>query len=496
MREKKLILNTITSTLNQITTVVCAFILPRFILSAFGSEVNGLTSSIQQFLAVISFLDMGIGAVVQSSLYKPLANGDETEISKVMISANRYFKKVAAAIVAYVIVLVFAYPWIAHSGFDAVYSGTLILAMSISSFSQYFFGLRNQLLLAADQKAYISYFLGTVVLIVNNVLCVILIKAGYSIQVVKLTTALVMLIRPLVMQLYVKRVYSINWNIQLTEEPIKQKWNGIAQHLTTVVLNSTDTIVLTIFSTLKNVSIYNVYYLVLNGLRNLVISFSSGFTSYFGNILARKEYRLLQEKFTTYETVYHGAITFVYGCTAALLMPFVSVYTKNVQDVNYIIPSFAYLICFANMAYCFRSPYNSLVLAAGHYKQTEKSAWIEMTINLAISIITVVRYGLVGVAIGTLAAMVYRTVYLAWYTGKNFLNRKMGAFFKHLMVDILCVVVLFLWNTIAGTSTTDSYLSWAILAIKVALVNAVICIGMNTMAFWKYLPLIRLKRYM
>ena len=69
--------------------------MPRLILKTYGSEVNGLINSISQFLAVISFLEMGVGAVVQSSLYKPLAERNDEEISKIVSSANKFFSKIA-----------------------------------------------------------------------------------------------------------------------------------------------------------------------------------------------------------------------------------------------------------------------------------------------------------------------------------------------------------------------------------------------------------------
>ena len=72
-RKRRLFYNTISSLIFQLTTIICGFILPRLILTAFGSEVNGLVNSIIQFLGIISFLELGVGAVVQSTLYKPLA---------------------------------------------------------------------------------------------------------------------------------------------------------------------------------------------------------------------------------------------------------------------------------------------------------------------------------------------------------------------------------------------------------------------------------------
>ena len=72
----KLMKNTISSFVFQITTIICGFILPRLILQQYGSEVNGLINSLNQFLGVISFLELGVGAVIQSALYKPLAQNN------------------------------------------------------------------------------------------------------------------------------------------------------------------------------------------------------------------------------------------------------------------------------------------------------------------------------------------------------------------------------------------------------------------------------------
>ena len=79
-RKKKLMLNTISSLIFLFTNFICAFILQKFILKTYGSEVNGLVESITQFLGAVTLLDMGVGAVVQSSLYKPLAEDDKPDI--------------------------------------------------------------------------------------------------------------------------------------------------------------------------------------------------------------------------------------------------------------------------------------------------------------------------------------------------------------------------------------------------------------------------------
>mgnify|MGYP000048990859 FL=1 len=186
MKNKLLARNTYTSLLYQVVTVACGFVLPKLILVHYGTAVNGLVNSITQFLGLITYLDLGISAVVQSALYKPLAEKNNKNISEIISSARKFFKTIARILAVYVVILIFIYPFIIqNSEFDIVYTGTLIVAISISSFAQYYFGITDQLLISADQRVYIPYMLQIITLIVNTIACAILMSLGHSIQLVK-----------------------------------------------------------------------------------------------------------------------------------------------------------------------------------------------------------------------------------------------------------------------------------------------------------------------
>ena len=365
-REKKLKYNTISSLILQFTTLVCGFILPRIILGHFGSEINGLVNSIAQFLQMIAFLELGVGAVVSSSLYKPLSEKNSKKTSEIYVSAANFFRKLAIILAIYVIILIVIYPHLTDLKVDWIFTTTLILAMSISNFAQYYYGIVDRLLLTADQKGYINYNVQTITLILNNIACIILIRLNCSIQIVKLTTSLIYLIRPIILRKYVNNHYQINRKIKITHEPIRQKWNGVAQHIAAIVLDSTDNIVLTIFSSLENVSIYSVYYIVVNGMRNLFSAFTAGIQSLMGNLWACEEYDELKKFIKWYEWLVNYFVLVIFICTGLLIAPFVSVYTKGINDANYVQPLFGMVISLANATYCLRSPYITLVLAAGH----------------------------------------------------------------------------------------------------------------------------------
>ena len=79
MRSKKAFMNVITSFLLQIVVIIYGFIVPRIIISSFGSEVNGLVSSITQFLGFIVLLESGFGPLIKSLMYQPIASNDNNQ---------------------------------------------------------------------------------------------------------------------------------------------------------------------------------------------------------------------------------------------------------------------------------------------------------------------------------------------------------------------------------------------------------------------------------
>ena len=430
MRRKKIVLNTFFSWVYQVLVIVSSLILPRVFLTFYGSEVNGLVQSITQFLSIISFMQLGMGAVVQASFYKPLVNGESKEISKIITSANIFFKKIGLILIVYSIVLIFVYPRITRNVFEYQDVMLLIFAISLNLFVQYYFGLVDIILLIADQRGYIDYCGSIISLIVNTVVCIVLIYAGYSIQNVKIVSSVILLIKPIYNRVYVNKHYSINRNIKYEGEPIKQKWNGIAQHISAVVLDNTDTIVLTIFSTLSNVSIYGIYHMVIYGVKTLFSSVSNGIEAILGEIWARNDKQELLEFFRWGEWAIHNLVILIFGCTGTLIVPFVLLYTNGITDANYCQYEFAILIVLAHALHSIRLPYHMMIKASGQFKETQSNYFIAAVMNLLVSIITVKHMGLVGVAIGTLVAMVYQTLWMARYSYKNLVVRTLKELLK------------------------------------------------------------------
>ena len=103
--KKTIIKNILSSFIYQAITIVYGFIVPVMIIKKFGSEVNGLISSIAQFLAYISLLEGGIGPVIKNALYKPLVEKNKEEVGNILGKANLFFKRISYVLLAYILFL-------------------------------------------------------------------------------------------------------------------------------------------------------------------------------------------------------------------------------------------------------------------------------------------------------------------------------------------------------------------------------------------------------
>ena len=469
-RTKNLIYNSITSLISQLVTIISGFLLTKLFISHYGSEINGMVASITQFLGFISFLEFGIGAVVKSALYKPLAGKDYIEISKIVISTQRFYKKIATFLVIYTIVLCYIIPTFVATDYNWIFSVSLVLIISIAMFAQYYFGIAYQLLLNADQKTYITNVINSSTLLISTILSVILIISGQSIQAVKLTASLTFLFRPILLHLYVKKNYNLNLSQDISEEPLKQKWNGVTQHVAYVIVQYSGVVILTFMTSLSIVSVYTVYHSVVIGIQQLISCISVGFAAMIGNILYTENQEHIEASFRNIEWFFHTITVLLFTITGLMLIQFIQVYTENVTDENYILPLFAILITISQALYSVRTPYETVILSANHFKQTQNSALVEIFINLGLSIILCWKYGIIGVSIGMIAAMMYRTFYFLIYLKNNILNYKIRTFIRQIIIDALQVITcILIVNVIA-----DNYdISWSSFIIRGIIVSAI-----------------------
>ena len=476
-RGQKALLNSIVLGGYQITHFICGLILPRFYLLNFGSEYTGIASSITQLLSFISILQFGIAGSSRFALYKVLANNDVKGISGIVNATQSYMRKIAVVLLAYIGILAFIYPYIADTTLPVLDVFLLVLIIGASSFSRYFFGLTYQILLTADQRLYIYNGIAIVSTILNTGLAVLLMQAGYNIHLVKLGSATIFVLTPILLSLYVRKTYQIDRKVPQDKSVLKSRWDVMWHSIANIVHDSTDLIVLTIFTNVKYVSVYTVHYLVINGLFQIMSVFTNSLEAAFGNMFAKNEQDTAYHNLEQYEFFIGSFVSVVFSCALVLIVPFVQLYTTGVTDINYTVPVFAPIAVVAQMVMCIRQPYLTIVRAAGHYKQTRNGAIAEAIINIVLSIVLTHFFGIIGVAIGTLVANIFRTLQFATYLRKNIINRPLRKpVLIMLWITINTIVVCALSQLVLNAIVINSWWLWIIAGVACCCIALVVTI--------------------
>lgn len=486
-RTKNAKLNIIFSLLLQFAILIKGLVLPRMIIPVYGSDVNGAVVSITQFLAYISLLEGGVGSVFRSSLYKPLARNDMDGVSGIINEQKRFYKKIGFLFVFYVIALCAIYPLVAKTNIEKPYIISLILILSVGTFTEYFVSLPYVSLLSADQKIRINYTVDILYTIANIFVTLFWVMLKADIRFIYLSMCIIGLLRPLFYTLYVRKHYKLNKETQPNKEALNQRWNGMVHHFAYYIHTNTSASIITIFVGVAMVSVYNVYAAIIFGICHVINSISTGTVASFGNLIATENEEQINKTFNKLEIVQCGATTILYTITSLLLIPFVKLYTVEMTDVNYIQPIFGYILIFAEAIYCFRCVYSAVSQCANKFKETQLGAILECVTNIATSLILVAGFklSLMGVVIGTAVGMSVRYVFEVIFLSKNVIFRSTIKALKMLLVSVfISIVSIVLCNVILDYSVIQSAGIWVLYAIITTAIVGTIAI-ITYFAFYK-----------
>lgn len=463
-------LNIGVSVLHQIFTAICGLVTARIILQSFGSENNGLMQSVSQILGYTVLLEGGIGGVMRAALYKPLADNDSGRITEIFQSGKSFFQKISLIFILFVFTLGCCMKLAISTEFDWLYVFTMVLILGANTYFGYYAAISHRLLLMADQKLYVIQLVQIISTGINLVLCVVSIRLGAGIHTVKLLTAGSAMLGPIFFCGYVRKHYAITPNSQRNAWRLPQRRDGVIHHLAYFIHRNTDVVLLSLFSNLENVSVYSVYNIVISVLEQLFSSISSGIAGKIGALCARKEIDKLNETIDIYEAC-NTALTFSVGVVCCrLLLPFVSIYTAGVHDANYYQPLFAVLLICGSMVHCLMLPYSVTISAAGHYKETKPGAIGEVAINLVSSLVLVRPLGLIGVAVGTLAAMIFRLLYNVLYLSGSIFKRPVYKFIKCILPNMALAALFVTAFSVMDEVNAENIGMLFVSAIKVSII--------------------------
>jgi len=480
-RTKKFLYNSISTGFYQVIVMLAGFITPRYMLKYYGSEINGLVSSINQFIVYFNLVETGLSGAAIYSLYKPLADNNYKGINSIVSAARKFYTQSGYIFLSLTIGLAAIYPLLVNT--DAVTPlnvGILVLILGVNGALEFFTLAKYRVLLTADQRTYVVSLASIVHIVVNTLIIVFLARLQVNIVVLRLVALTSIFLRSAILMIYVRSKYRF---LDYKENPdysaLSKRWDALYLQVLGAIHSGAPVVILTfVAKNLKIVSVYTIFNMIIAGINGILSIFISGLSASFGDVIVKREQSILQKAYEEFELFYYMLITIVYATAFIMIMPFIQIYTSGVTDINYNLPLVGFLFVLNGLLFNIKTPQGMLVISAGLFKETKIQTTIQGAIVIIVGIILGPYMGITGVLIGSILSNVYRDIELMFFIPRTVTELSTRRTANRILRIFASIVLIWLPLNFIEIIPTG-YLSWIKDAIIIVVYSSILVLIIN-----------------
>ena len=468
-RVKKSILNAEVNLLFYFLSLFFAFFSRKIFLDCLGAEFIGLTGTLTNILGYLNLAELGIGSCISFFLYKPLQSNNRQEIQEILSVFGYLYRWIGLFIFVGGFIISLFFPLIFSNtdlGLGIIYFA--FYSFLGSSLIGYFINYR-QILLTADQKNYLVaiYFQSAG-----------LIKTALQI-------CLAYYYKNLYVWVAIELVFSIfaciilNWKVN-QEYPWlktdKRSGKGLLKKYPTILTNTrqifihkikdflldrSDELFVFAFVSLKMVAYYGNYTMILTKLSILFSSVLDGVNAGIGNLIAEGDKPNILKVFWELMTIRHFVAGLMCFAFYHFVEPFISLWLGPEYILN---RNILLLLCIYRYIGASRGVVDMYNHAYGHYADVW-SAWVELIINVCVTIAAGYYWGIVGILLGKIVStcliiILWKPFYL-FNSGlhENYSSYWSGAS-RNFLVSAASIAAAHILIQFVRINPFESYLSW------------------------------------
>ena len=485
-RDSRIKNNLVSSLVYQVVLISLSFLLPRLYLENFGSEVNGVLSTIKQIFTYMCLLEAGVGLATTQALYKRIGEKDYKSASEVISATHSYYIKTGIIYLAIVLIIAVVYAYLIPTSIDSTVLFFIVILNAVPALFSYFVQAKYRILMEVDGRKYVINNSETILQLASNVGKILVLLLTDSLVLIQLVYCIIALVQLAFLYFYAKRRYKwLDFKAKPDFEAISQKNSVLVHQLSGMVFNNTDVILISVLCDFKAASIYAIYNMFFSQVQNFITSIVSSFTFALGQMF-HTDRKKFDKLFNAYETFYVMATCIIYTLMAVFLLPLIQIYTSGINDAQYTNVFLMLLFVIMNLLANCKLPANSIIEYSGDFEKTRSYAIWEMVINITVSVIAIIYMGICGAILGTIAALLYRGVMTIYYSNKKVLKRNQMRTYKILISNcavFAVVMAIFFVDTFSNVSFLKLLLNGIIHSIWIAGLYLLINFVFNKSAF-------------
>lgn len=478
MRIKNSIKNTKYSMLAQLTNLLVQFISRTIFIQILGKEYLGLNGLFSNVLTILSLADMGIGTVLTYTMYEPLAEKNTIKLQQLMSTYKKIYRIIAVIIAITGVCLTPILPFLIKDLPDIPNITLIYLLYLINTVISYLYAYKISII-NADQKNYITTINQQLFLIISNISMMIVLWFTHNYILYLITQIIFSFLSNLRLSRIADKMYPFVKNTKGHTLSIQEKKNigkgafaMILHKVGGVVINGTDNILISSMIGLNAVGIYSNYLLIINAVKQFLSAYSSSIIASIGNLSATEK---AEKTHLVFKRILYSMFIFTSFCTICLfclINNFITLwlgksYTFSVVISGVIVSTF-YITGMRQTALCF-------IDATGLFTKNKLKPIIESTLNLVLSIIITLKYGIIGIFLGTILSTVATCIFweahvLYKYLFHHNITEYIMLFLKYAIITVISTIIPYWISTFIGADNIYRFAAQAIITGSLALI--------------------------
>jgi len=452
-RQKRVLFSSISGIIFSIISLIFSFVLRKIFLTKIGVEYLGLYTFLTGIFGLLTTVDGGVCSSLFIKIHKPIAENNIAEIRRSYKLIKIVYMIRAALVLLIGIILFFLLNWLASDVIIPIKEVKIayLIYLFLNAISYLF--IYNEFLLEAYQKRYLTniyLFVVSITFTIINGIFLFLVGNFYVYLVIQV---LINLVSYILCTFAVKKRYpflftKIKLDMSSSAE-IKDMFKITYYTLSSVIVRNTDNILITKLLGFTTNGIYSSYKMLNSQIFNLLGKIKYSAQDSTRNYLVVKDKKSSLKMLSNLTFIYFWLAGFCTIALSALSTPFIILWLGSNYTLG-IIPIFlTALTLFIEMLIF---PYDDAFYSLELYKKNKYIPIVEIFINLSISIILGIYFGITGIMIGTLSYLLF----------KSFIRIKMimKNYYEISYIKVLLKFIFYIFIVIISFSITYYILSF------------------------------------
>lgn len=399
----------------KVYQILIPFLMRSAIIYIMGVQYLGLNSLFTSILQVLNLAELGVGSAMVYSMYKPIAEDDNTTICALMKLYKIYYRIIGLAIAIFGVILT---PFIPKLISGDVPSGINIyilylLNLGATVLSYWLFAYKNSILQAHQRTDVVS----KISLLTNTIqyglqIYVLWALKNYYLYVIVMLATQVM--TNIITAVYADKMYPkfkpkgqlLPYEIKMINHRIRDLFTS---KLGATIVNSSDTVVISAFLGLTVLAEYQNYYFIMTSVIGFIMIIMSSCTSGIGNSLIVESLDKNYNDFKTFNLV----ITWIAGicvcCFLNIYQPFIILWIGKEYQLSF---GCVILMCIYFYLYTTNHLMATYKDASGMWHEDRFRPLCSSMVNLFMNLLLVRYIGIFAIILSTILS--YVLVNMPW----------------------------------------------------------------------------------